>query len=240
MRGFSAMEVAIIVIAMGLVGGSGYYVYQQANNSPKEPEVSQTTNNDNEVAEKVTEEEYKSGPYGFSFKYPSNWELSQDMKNTDRGMEGTITVTSPAKTKVTFTADKGGRGGDCVDESADNERTTRTCHTLEILTLEELQTVANASRQVVYYNERKVTPPTSANKETYYDIGVFDNTSSVPVADQPYLSSTDASMFAAPNGSVSVSVSGPEDDKKKSADYFSTQQVKEAKAILQSVRFIEQ
>jgi hypothetical protein len=138
-KGFSHLEVLLIIVVLALVGGAGYYVLKQnnkhQNSTSNQPSTTQTqTNSNTQTATQL--KEYKNDEYGFSFQYPSDWNLSVDLKDIGRGMnEGDVVVTSPYGTKVHFGPNGGGKGGDCWDDEA-NAHTTRSCDTLTVYSAE--------------------------------------------------------------------------------------------------------
>lgn len=70
-KGFSAIEVIIIVVVIGLIGFGGWWVYQ-ANNKPQTSDS--TTNNQgqsNEESANLTQ--YSNTDLGIAFAYPKEW-----------------------------------------------------------------------------------------------------------------------------------------------------------------------
>lgn len=236
-RGFSAMEVAIIVIAMGCVGGSGYYVYQQNSNKPEMQQSEATPSEVTEDEQAVKELTYRNDEYGFYFTYPSDWNLEEKLQDEGRGgPEGTITLQSPQDSKIIFTAYKGGKGGMCSDPLANDEMTARVCPTIEMLTIEPFD--SGVADTTFYYNERVVTPPTVSNAPAYYTIGLTDNNGRTPT-NEPYVTDVDVNLIRVPNGYLEIMIDGPEGSEGDSKAYFETAQTKEVRNVLKSLQLFE-
>src|ERR1700741_3673064 len=158
-KGFSHLELILIFVVVALIGGAGFYVFKQ-NNKHQDASTSQqesdNTSQNNTAAKNTTElKEYKNTEHEFSFSYPSDWKLSEDLKDIGRGgTEGDVVVTSPSGTKVHFGPNYGGKGGDCIDDQTGTE-TTRTCPTMTVYATEKVPT--NQGVAQVYFYQASVT-----------------------------------------------------------------------------------
>ena len=108
-NGFSALEVALVVIVMGLIGGSGYYVYS----SQKDTDAKNNDSTQQDQTKAADTKEQTSDPYAqwqmasfelidASFKYPKSLTMSHDLKpdaDTNTGFE---TYTLKAKDDTTI------------------------------------------------------------------------------------------------------------------------------------------
>lgn len=117
-RGFSAIEVAIFVIAMGFAGASGYYVY----NKNKDNQPAAVTPAQNQAAavdtslhagsddpETATWTELVSGQGGFALRVPDGWKLDNYLETDDaRGQD----IAYTAGTKPSITSREGAYAGD--------------------------------------------------------------------------------------------------------------------------------
>jgi hypothetical protein len=91
-RGFSAVEVLLILIVMGIVGFAGWYVYHTRSNSTAATSADITNlgqrkqNNSPAPSQLVLQKDYKvyaSTTYGFSYAYPNSWgDLSPSANQT--------------------------------------------------------------------------------------------------------------------------------------------------------------
>jgi hypothetical protein len=241
-KGFSHLEVLLIIVVLALVGGAGYYVLKQnnkhQNSTSNQPSTTQTqTNSNTQTATQL--KEYKNDEYGFSFQYPSDWNLSVDLKDIGRGMnEGDVVVTSPYGTKVHFGPNGGGKGGDCWDDEA-NARTTRTCDTQTILFLEKLP--SSPATNPIYLYHASLTFPTSAREDIagktkcmifISNLAAETTGSELGVFIHPY------DEIQLKQGYVTIQVEGKDSTKSDTKAYFDTNEVKEATPVLKSFKIL--
>jgi hypothetical protein len=109
--GFGVVEIVIVLVAVGLIGGGGWYVWQskqsksqsvttnQANSQTQQPE-SKSTNDCDASYKSVSNEKI-----GISFCYPEDW-ATDIMDTPGNHIVGTVTLTSPDYQEV-----EGGLGG---------------------------------------------------------------------------------------------------------------------------------
>ncbi|HVW23379.1 MAG TPA: hypothetical protein VHB51_02775 [Candidatus Saccharimonadales bacterium] len=204
---------------------------------------------DTQTSSTASQKTYTNKEYGFSFKYPTTWKLVTDLKDMGRGgNEGTIYVASPSGTKVYFNPDFGGKGGDCVDEQANNEHTTRTCTTRNILDVTKL---VNSGSQPIWLVKASDTAPIAygGGKTTYFvfllSAGYNTKNNSYDVAPQvgsnlgAYIGTFDDVMIQGPKGDLkvylTVYVTGNDDGQNSSSKFFDTAEIKEAIPVLESL-----
>lgn len=80
-KGFSVVEILIVVVVVGLIGGAGWYVWQSNNKSDKSTNTASTTpTTTDKSTEKPAEETipadyiwYENKEIGFKFAYPKSW-----------------------------------------------------------------------------------------------------------------------------------------------------------------------
>jgi hypothetical protein len=67
-KGFSVVEIILLLAFVGLIAGTGWYVWKQRDNS-------KATNNlhDSSTSQKTKLSEYKNDELGLKFSYPSEW-----------------------------------------------------------------------------------------------------------------------------------------------------------------------
>ena len=242
-KGFTLIEGLLILVIAGLLAGTGWYVWNSKNSTDKSAKNADSANSSTtQASEKQSSssvnKEYKNEEYGFSFQYPSAWSLTVDLKDIGRGSnEGDVIVTSPNGTKVDFGPNLGGKGGDCLDDQAGDTRTTRTCPTRNILSIEKL--ASSSSTKPVYFYHASWTDPTSAGGKTHYYIyiGGGDYTPTKTGSELgAFLENWDT--VSTRYGALSISVQGKDDTKNNSSDFFNTQEVQEATAVLKSFKLL--
>lgn len=79
-KGFSVVEVLIVFIVLGLIGGAGWYVWKKNNDT--KPANTQNSEQNKQTSNGPTPDEYTnwktytSTKGGFSFKYPNDWVIT--------------------------------------------------------------------------------------------------------------------------------------------------------------------
>ncbi len=234
--GFSLIEALIILIVVAAIALAGWFVYHR-NHDDKKSRASQTSAKSSNIqkssVQPLTTKTYTNSEYGFSFDYPSNWKLTEDLSDAGRGhLEGQVYVTSPNGTIIHFDPNLGGKGGDCFDNEA-NDYTTRTCSTRNILSFEKTSDI----KQAVYFYHVALTDPTSEGGETHYEIGLMSGTS-IPLQTGSTLGAYFSTFIMDGTvGDVNNYVQGRDDAANTSSDFFSSQEVEEATPVLQSFKF---
>jgi hypothetical protein len=239
--GFSSLEAMLILVILGIIGFVGWYVWHTKQSTDKAYTAASSSANQSQQPsgdKSKGTKHYVNEEYGFSFDYPDDWTIAIDLKDIGRGSnEGDVVVTSPKGTKVHFGPGQGGKGGDCFDPETD-DRTTKTCSTLNVLSAEKLST-GSASRPVYFYH-MSLTAPTNDGGKTVYYVTIMNNDaiptkpgSLLGVVLYPY-----DEIYLEGKGYVTVYVDGAEDAKDTSGAYFQTNQVKEATPVLRSFKIL--
>lgn len=128
-KGFSAIELLLIPVVVGMISGLGYYVWQKGKSSPATSDSSQQATKTTKPEEKKEEKptipegfvEYKNEELGFRFVYPEAWgevNMKEGILNLSlekgKGFIGSFSVNSAASFAV-VTSDweytGAGRGG---------------------------------------------------------------------------------------------------------------------------------
>lgn len=240
-KGFSHLEIALIIVVFALIGGAGYYVLKQNNKHQNSTATTASTTPDTASSSQAptTLKEYKNTEHGFSFQYPSNWKLTEKLEASNRGegtnrTEGEVTVTSPSGTVVHFGPNFGGKGGECFDDQTGTE-TTRTCATLTVYSAEKVQTTSGVEQ--VYYYQASVTQPLRSGGQTSYMVFISNNTffpkqpgSILGVIFMPF------DEIHTNKSEITVYVDGKEASLKNTKAYFDSAEAKEATPILKSFR----
>lgn len=82
-KGFSVVEVLIVIVVIGLVGAIGWTVYARQDND-QDKQTPTPTSSQNEEADQATEtadpyegwQTYTNSQLGYSFKYPDSWTVT--------------------------------------------------------------------------------------------------------------------------------------------------------------------
>lgn len=112
--GFSALEIAIFVIVLGLIGGSGYVVYNKTQNAQPAETTTETTPAANTVQAGSTQAtanwtELVSGQGGFAMRLPDGWRATNFLEEDNARSDN---ITYVPRTKATIEQVKGSYGGD--------------------------------------------------------------------------------------------------------------------------------
>lgn len=126
-KGFSSVGVILILVAIGFIGGVGYFVYsvnttdnEAVNNTSSENAQADEATAENE-SETATNNTYTSAYQDISFEYPSSWSLEE--RDTFEGLEEinqnqkTVILTSPNGFTLRYLDELSGVGGGCDDSS---------------------------------------------------------------------------------------------------------------------------
>ncbi len=241
------IESVLTLLIVGLIGGTGYYVWHTKQQTDKTLDASQSISSNPKRTQisKVTTygstQTYTNTRYGFSFQYPNTWKLTTNFGDLGRGgPEGDISVLSPSGTKVHFDPNFGGKGGDCIDNQANDAHTTRTCTTRNILSVDKL---ASSGSQDIYLLKGSDTEPTSDGGKISYFVyldsgyGVPNVGSTLGVFLGPY---DDVIIKHAAGEFVylTVYIEGKDDAQNSSATYLESNEVKEAVPVLQSLHIM--
>jgi hypothetical protein len=135
-RGFSAIEGLLILVIIGIVAGTGYYVLnaqKKSNPTTSSSSSSQTTTqkpNKPEAATKTAAFD-SSYPFKLHFTYPENWTITESHDNTTLPFKSganagqNYVLKSPSgKYNVKLSVSNGGLGGACEAEDPENGKIT--------------------------------------------------------------------------------------------------------------------
>ena len=106
-KGFTLVEVLLLIVVLILVGGLGYLGYKQVNKKSKTSTATTTTNNAS-VPKAISYNTFTTDKYNISFKYPSSWSIDETkgddasffyrnakIKNADGEVVANFTVGQP-------------------------------------------------------------------------------------------------------------------------------------------------
>jgi len=123
-KGFTLVEVLMLIVVLVLIGGIGYLGYKQVNKKSKTSTSSTTAATTAKTAAVDPYAGWKTGTLKYeklSYKYPSNWTLTDDSKPYSSSPDNPysclkpgwdlITLTSPYGSKVTMGGPKLSCGG---------------------------------------------------------------------------------------------------------------------------------
>jgi prepilin-type N-terminal cleavage/methylation domain-containing protein len=88
-KGFSVVEILIVIVVVGLLGVAGWFVYghQKSTKQSSTTQAKSATSSSKETSTSVDRyagwKTYKSSVEGFSFRYPADWELSNTLDARD-------------------------------------------------------------------------------------------------------------------------------------------------------------
>lgn len=120
--GFGLIEALIIIIILGIIGGTGFYVYK-ANKNTDESLSNSGNSTDIKKSPAATQKDpykdwktYSSGTEKLSFKYPSDWSFL-DTSSMDQGADS-ASITAPSKAMdIIWQSQRTGLGGACTSEN---------------------------------------------------------------------------------------------------------------------------
>lgn len=112
-KGFSAVETILLVIIVGLIGFTGWYVYTSNGKANKTLDQANSVQNSTPTVKESNKTYESTAIKGLSFKYPTSWIL----ENGETAFDGTdtTTLTSPQGSKVYWGSGGAGFGGNCDD-----------------------------------------------------------------------------------------------------------------------------
>ena len=232
--GFGAVPALLVLAVFGIIGGTGWYVWQQkraaqpAANTAITPAASEP-----QVEPEEAMKEYRNTDYGFSFSYPASWTISEEFEDIGRGgPEGAVTVTSPNGTILSFRGNFGGKGGSCEPDPADKPHDTKNCSTLEVINVKEIAQPSATYRYPIYLVRSRFTPARANNERSRYALFA---TSGPNAISKPGIT-IDAEMdfgLIRHKGYIEVHVTGGD---QKTASYFDSVNAKEATKVLETFR----
>ncbi len=256
-KGFGVVELILIIVIFGLIGGVGYYVY----NSQKETNTL-SGNSDSDNAKKSDENSniklYADEYAGYTIEYPVSWQVETSSEYSEIGQSevSTTKLTSATGLTLTFEHNFGGRGGDCPPGPNDSPHAPgNICQTSEIIFVEKtgntvlgIDATVDAQSQGrfkdydLYLVREKYTDPGASNPNTVYFSGLsVDTYSDVVKVSEPkmglFVPFSIISQFSSPSVSTGYYVDIKMSPKGNSEEFFNQEDVKQAEAILKSFRF---
>jgi prepilin-type N-terminal cleavage/methylation domain-containing protein len=113
-KGFSVVEILIVIAVVGVLGAVGWLVYDRQKNKADDKQVS-TQTSQQEKQEEPKEETSTPNPYegwkessnekwGFSFKYPAGWKVNTTESGYEASATSRVSVTTigPSESKHDF------------------------------------------------------------------------------------------------------------------------------------------
>jgi cytoskeletal protein RodZ len=106
--GFSIIEAVFIVAVIGIMGATGWFVYQHNRVKPTDAATNNTTNNQQATTTQPTNTPatYTSTAGGFSFTYPAGWKVTEGQVGSGAGTEDAIYINTPAQTATQPNTDR--------------------------------------------------------------------------------------------------------------------------------------
>lgn len=240
-KGFTLVESLLVILILAVIGFAGYYVWHSqhssklpVSNSPSKASTEVSSNNSKPVTESLSET-YSNSDFGFSFKYPASWKLIKNLQDYSRGApEGEIYAQSPGGIKVHFDPGFGGKGGDCADDQANYEHTTRTCSTMDTLSIDQFSTTPKGDK--LYFYTTKWTEPTrdggAVSYFAYIGCGQFAPTTKG--SEMGYMLKYYEDISCIKQGAVTSYVEYPSGTDASQASFLNSDLVKQATPVLKS------
>lgn len=118
-HGFSVVETLLILVIIGLLGVSGYYVFNAKKNADKS--LNNAASQEQKLVSSSTKQgEYQNKDFGFKFEYPKEWGAVKTVSSEgERGVAYSLTFANKENYYAAFTtkdyyqASPEGRGGGC-------------------------------------------------------------------------------------------------------------------------------
>jgi hypothetical protein len=157
-KGFSAIEGLLILIILGIIAGTSWYVLDSnkktdnllnAADNSKILNASNSKNKNNKTNQNEDWLTYKNEDAGLTFKYPASWSNKEtDVQKSDKGefwgVEGEVTSPDGKKMEWKFMV-AGGKGGQCAPKEGDVAfRPGNKCPSKQILSVEKATEVKRA------------------------------------------------------------------------------------------------
>lgn len=145
-KGFSVIELLVVVIFLSIVGFIGWKVWTSRNGAKSPSNTTQNSSRSSKTEVKDTWLTYKNDEAKITFQYPETWKSeSSDTFRYDDGSFGGVggSLTSPSGNKLSWIFQvAGGKGGDCEPAPADKPFAQgNKCASKQIISVEKAQTV---------------------------------------------------------------------------------------------------
>jgi len=122
-NGFSAVEIIMILVIVGLLAGVGWYVYKTRHSTQTTSTNAQSAANKSSAPTEIAlTKSYTDPVFNYTFKYPTDWKVTNEKGDQGDGNSpiSTNTITDASgKYAFTLRADYGGRGGACEPATGD-------------------------------------------------------------------------------------------------------------------------
>lgn len=239
--GFTVLEGLLVIVVIGVAVGFVWLALHARQNalekSKTKTATTQTEAEDKKEAGAPTIKTYLNEEYGFSFDYPADWDLAEDMKELGRGhKEGSVTVISLNGTKITFSSNLGGKGGDCIDQLT-NDHSTRVCQTVKIEEVEKLD--GGTAEQPLYLVKGSLTESEFQGGTKSYFIDLQSRPGEVPKEGEfltpVYLAAQVYSPRFSP-GYIDISYQGDDDAQNDTDKFYKTREAKEVDMIFRTFK----
>jgi hypothetical protein len=249
--GFGVVGILIVLVAVGVIVGAGWYVWQAKNKSTNtnQSETTQSTKQttDANVQPPIKEKEslklYSNEKYGFSFEYPGSWTVKEDLKKMPLdSLEGTIVATSPNGTNVHFDPNNHSSGGTCAGdgESAAEIFSTKTCQTRTITYLETLD--GSTDTNPIYFIQASLTDSDQNGGKTKYYVDIVNHGSALKEGSKIGLFWYPYDEIKLPSGRetmyLTVFAEGKDTINNNSSSYFDSNEVRESTPVLKSFKLL--
>ena len=231
--GFSVAELFIALVALAVLGSIGWYALNVGRFTSPGPNTGRS--DPTTVSDPQLNKLYKNDEYGFSFRYPSFWKVTESLQDNGRGhAEGEVMATAPDGVVLSFSPNLGGKGGDCTPDPGDTPHHSARCPTLEVLSLQRITAAGDPNDSLYFYHAAYT--PAGAQAVTQYG-SFIENGVGAPTAVGPIIGAvTSYGIVHTKIGYVDVSIRGAENT---SSSYFDNPRIKQAEAIMRSFRLAQ-
>ncbi|MEW6470589.1 MAG: hypothetical protein AB1458_16890 [Bacteroidota bacterium] len=154
-KGFSALVILLIIVGLGIIGGTGWYVFQanrsfntsiDTSNNSHIPEHKSPNKPKTETVPEIKWLTYKHDDAKLTFQYPENWTSKIERgdfydNGHPFGISGTLTSPKGKELKWTYMV-AGGSGGGCEPAASDIPFSAgNKCATKQIVSVEKVREV---------------------------------------------------------------------------------------------------
>ncbi len=246
-KGSSHLAIIGTVVLIGTIGFAAWNVLQNNKNpytiqktldsaiDDKKPELTEVV----DTTQVPELKEYSNPSIGLAFMYPSDWELQESIQDLpDLGMEGSVSVVSPAGLNLHINPNHGGKGGGCIYDPTDTPHNTLNCSTFEILHKEKVADYEDI--EDVYLYRFKTTRPRSEDgtvPKSVYSVYLSSSeelsSTNEPVLISDYEDRGNTYDKDSKPSNLATFVTGAD---LSSADFFMTADEQKAEDVLRSVR----
>jgi len=201
-KGFSPVEVILVLVVIALLGVGGWYIWQVNNGKT-------ATSDSNAIVSSSVKYEgwktYNDSVGKFSIKYPGDWSVTTQKGDQGVGYPTTSTkIISPSGRQMELEVNYGGKGGACAPDPSDKPfQVNNTCPTVEYLSAEklkdvyiyDLETAASGETKTAKFNLFLVTTHYQNNSQSSYGISLRSSTSSSIPIKEPATGAVDLRLW---------------------------------------------